>query len=136
MPFRPDCAAFATALLVAATALPIAADEADVASPPHRAREDAAPGGVPFEERLAEIQRRIQAALVYPALARKREVEGESSISFEIAPGGQPAEIELVRSSGSALLDAAAKRAVRDAAPLPPVLGRLVIPVRFELNAE
>lgn len=93
------------------------------------------PGGVPFEERLAEIRRRIQEALVYPPLARRRAVEGESEIAFEIAPSGAPAGIELVRSSGSTLLDAAAQRAVRAAAPLPPVLGRLRVPVRFELDA-
>ena len=112
-----------------------AAGEPYVAAPPPRAREDAMPGGVPFEERLAEIRRRIQEVLVYPPLARRRAVEGESEIAFEIAPGGAPAGIELVRSSGSTLLDAAAQRAVRAAAPLPPVLGRLRVPVRFELDA-
>jgi protein TonB len=134
--FRSGRNALAGVLLLASTAGTVTAETPDVAAAPARAREDATPGGVPFDERLAEIRRRIQAALVYPPLARKREIEGESSVSFEIAPGGQPAAIELVRSSGSALLDAAAQRAVRDAAPLPPVLGRLVVPVRFELNAK
>jgi TonB family protein len=111
-----------------------AAADPDVAAAPPRAHEDAMPGGVPFEERLAEIRRRIQEALVYPPLARRRSLEGESEVAFEIAPGGAPSAIELVRSSGSTLLDAAAERAVRAAAPLPPVLGRLRVPVRFELD--
>ncbi len=93
------------------------------------------PGGVPYDVRIAEIRRRIQEALVYPRLARRREIEGESEVEFAIAADGGASDIALVRSSGSALLDAAAARAVRDAAPLPPVLGRLRVPVRFELAA-
>jgi TonB family protein len=109
---------------------------ADVASPPptSRVREDAMPGGVPYSVRVDEIRRRIQEALVYPPLARRREVEGESEVAFEIRAGGHPAGIEVVRSSGSTVLDAAAERAVRDAAPLPPVLGRLSVPIRFQLD--
>jgi protein TonB len=107
----------------------------DVAArPPERVREDAMPGGIPYEARIAEIRRRVQQALVYPPLARRRALEGESEVAFEIAPGGRAAAIELVRSSGSTLLDGAAARAVRDAAPLPAVLGRLRIPVRFALD--
>jgi len=134
---RPRTCLRAAWLVVAAylSGAGTAAGEPYVAAPPPRAREDAMPGGVPFEERLAEIRRRIQEVLVYPPLARRRAVEGESEIAFEIAPGGAPAGIELVRSSGSTLLDAAAQRAVRAAAPLPPVLGRLRVPVRFELDA-
>ena len=92
------------------------------------------PGGVSFDARVAEIRRRIQEALVYPPIARRRAIEGETEVAFEIGAGGSPASIALVRSSGSALLDRAAERAVRDAAPLPPVLGRLRVPVRFELG--
>lgn len=110
------------------------AADPDVAARPRVAAEDATPGGVPYAVRVAEIRRRIQEALVYPALARRRALEGESEVAFEIAPGGRPDAIELVRSSGSVLLDRAAQRAVQDAAPLPPVLGRLRIPVRFVLE--
>ncbi len=94
------------------------------------------PGGIPFDRRVAEIHRRIQAALVYPPLARRREVEGVSEVAFEIGPGGAPVGVALQRSSGSPLLDRAAERAVHDAAPLPLVLGRLRVPVRFELEGE
>lgn len=126
----------ALAPLVAAAVLVAAAAGADpdVASRPPIHREDAMPGGVSFDARIAEIQRRIQEALVYPALARRRAIEGESEVAFEIGASGRASGIALVRSSGSALLDRAAERAVRDAAPLPPVLGRLRVPVRFELG--
>lgn len=119
--------------LLAALALATAAGADDVAAPPP-AREDAMPGGIPFDVRLAEIRRRIQQALVYPALARRRALEGESEVEFGIAADGRPTAIALARSSGSTLLDRAAERAVRDAAPLPSVLGRLRVPVRFELD--
>lgn len=99
------------------------------------AREDALPRGIPLADRLAEIQRRIQAAVVYPPLARRREVEGTSFVAFDISPVGEARHLELVQSSGSALLDRAAQRAVAAAAPLPPVLGRLRVPVRFQLEA-
>lgn len=124
-------------VLVVSTLLPAgpAAAESDVVA---RAlvREDALPRGVPLEERIAEIHRRIQAAVVYPPLARMRAVEGTSEVAFEIAPEGEARHLEVVRSSGSALLDRAAERAVVDAAPLPPVLGRLRVPVRFRMEAR
>lgn len=138
MALRKRClrgaAAWALGALLLCSAAEGAADP-NVAAAPPRAREDAMPGGASFETRLAEIRRRIQDALVYPPLARRRSLEGESEVAFEIAPGGAPAGIALVRSSGSTLLDRAAERAVRDAAPLPPVLGRLRVPVRFALDA-
>jgi len=129
---RALAAGCAGALLLALTA-PAAADPTVSSGPPH-AREDAMPGGIPYDVRVAEIRRRIQEALVYPPLARRRQVEGESTVAFEVAASGSAADVEVVRSSGSALLDRAAERAVRDAAPLPPVMGRLRVPVRFALD--
>lgn len=132
--------ALATTLLLLVGALPcVVAPRAAVAQAPDvsaraPARQDAAPGGATADERIAEIRRRIQEALVYPPLARKRRITGATELSFRIGPGGGAEEIEVLRSSGSALLDRAAARAVEDAAPLPAVLGRLVLPVAFELS--
>ena len=42
----------------------------------------------------------------------------------------------MLRSSGSATLDRAAERAVREAAPLPRMLGHVTVPVRFALRDE
>lgn len=94
---------------------------------------DAAPRGVPVQQRLAEIQRRVQAILHYPESARARGVAGRARVGFVVQPDGRAAEVALLESSGSAALDRAAQRAVRDAEDLPPVLGRVSIPVRFEL---
>ena len=99
-----------------------------------RAPVDAVPSGPSLEARLAEIQRRIQEALVYPPIERKRGVSGEALVAFRIDGAGRADSIELARSTGHPLLDRAAVRAVGDAAPLPYVYGRLEVPVRFQLD--
>jgi TonB family protein len=97
---------------------------------------DGVPQGPSAHERLAEIRRRIQAALVYPELARRERLAGEALVRFEIARDGAPRAIEVQRSSGMPTLDRAAARAVADAAPLPWVYGRLEVPVRFALEGR
>lgn len=95
---------------------------------------DAAPEGPNVADRLREIRRRIQAALVYPPLARIRSVEGEALVYFEVARDGTAEGVAVAASSGVAALDRAAVRAVTAAAPLPWVYGRLAVPVRFALD--
>lgn len=91
------------------------------------------PAGPSPTERLAEIRRRIERALVYPPLARARGLTGETEVEFTIGADGHPVGLRTVRSAGSELLDRAAEQAVRDAAPFPPLYGWLAIPVRFDL---
>lgn len=95
---------------------------------------DAVPQGPSLEERLAEIRRRIQQAVVYPEEARLRGLSGLTLVGFEIDPGGHAVEIRTRSSSGYAILDDAAERAVVDAGALPRVLGRLEVPVGFVLE--
>ena len=95
--------------------------------------EDAIPRAPTVAARLAEIQRRVQRAARYPAIALSRSVEGETLVAFVIEPGGQPVDIETSATSGSGALDRAALLAVEDAGSLPWVYGRVVVPVRFEL---
>jgi TonB family protein len=97
---------------------------------------DAVPQGPSVQERLEEIRRRIQAAVVYPPLARAELLEGEALVRFDIDTAGTPRDVVLQRSSGRPSLDAAATRAVAAAAPLPWVYGRLEVPVRFSLDAR
>jgi len=97
---------------------------------------DAAPPSPSLEARLAEIQRRVQAALVYPESARLRGVAGETRVAFEILSDGTPGAVDVVESSGSLALDRAARRAVQHAGALPRVLGRVNVPVRFALLAR
>ena len=123
----------ALALLLALGAGPAAADERVAAAADVRFV-DAAPPRPSVAMRLAEIRRRIQAALVYPPLARRRAVEGETLVRFEIEPDGTPRDVAVHHSSGRPSLDRAAARAVAAAAPLPWVYGRLEVPVRFALE--
>jgi protein TonB len=100
------------------------------------ASEDAVPQGPTLDERLAAIQRRIQAVLVYPPLARRRRTEGTALLAFEISADGRARRVAVANSSGFAALDRAALRAVHAVDQLPYVYGRLEIPVRFELIAS
>lgn len=95
----------------------------------------APPPGPSVESRLLEIQRRVQAAVVYPPAAQRRGVEGEAQIELVLGADGIPREVRTRASSGSPLLDRAAERAIRDAGALPYVYGVLVVPVRFTLDA-
>jgi TonB family protein len=94
---------------------------------------DLAPTGPSVESRLAEIRRRIQAALEYPPLARWQDLQGDTLVRFEIGAQGRAQNVRVVRSSGEPLLDAAAARAVVAAGVLPRVYGPLEVPVSFEL---
>lgn len=86
------------------------------------------------EARIERIRERVQAAVVYPARARERGLEGMARIQFRVAPSGRAAEVITLESSGSGLLDAAAEQAARDARELPQLYGWVRIPVRFSLR--
>jgi protein TonB len=92
------------------------------------------PPGPSVETRLAEIQRRVQAALVYPPAALRRGVAGETKVEFVLGADGHARDVRTRLSSGSDVLDRAAERAVREAGALPYVYGVLVVPVRFALD--
>jgi protein TonB len=122
-------------LLAAALAGPAAGEARD----PHAAGAsvlgvDGAPAGPTVAERIAEIRARLQAALVYPASARRRGLEGTSRIQFTIGPDGHARDVRTAASSGHMVLDRAAERCALDAGRLPRVLGRLEVPIRFSLE--
>jgi len=129
--------ALATALALAGIANTAhSEDEEDARPPATRVAVDASSSGPTVAERFAAIQRRVHEVVDYPPIARAREVTGESQIEFAIDRAGQPIDIVAIESSGSALLDRAAVRAVEQAAPLPWIHGRIIVPVRFELGDE
>ena len=121
-------------LAVVGLAFAAAAEDLAAVSAKPPVVEDAIPGGPTVAARLAEIQRRVQRAARYPAIAMSRSVEGETLVAFEIERDGRPVDIETNASSGSGALDRAALIAVEDAGALPWVYGRVVVPVRFELT--
>lgn len=59
--------------------------------------------------------------LNYPSEARRRQLHGELLLTVGLNRGGGINSIEVIKSSGSPLLDAAAERIVRLAAPFPPI---------------
>ena len=95
---------------------------------------DGAPAGPSVADRIAVIRERLQAALVYPAHARRRGLEGVSRIQFVIGPDGYARDVRTTASSGHHVLDEAAERCAVDAGELPRVLGRLEVPIRFSLE--
>jgi protein TonB len=125
--------ALAAALLLLSAAGPAFAEGPAAAREARAPAVDLAPTGVSVEARLAEIRRRIQAALEYPPIARWQDLQGDALVRFEIGAEGRAQEVRVVRSSGEPLLDAAAVRAVLAAGVLPRVYGPLEVPVSFEL---
>lgn len=126
---RAGCALLGLVLWIGA---PAAADPGT--GPEQPRHEDPVPAGPSVEERLLEIARRVQAVATYPPTARARALAGETLVELRVGPDGIPRDVRTKRSSGSASLDRAAERAVRDAAPLPRVLGTVTVPVRFQLT--
>jgi protein TonB len=70
---------------------------------------------------FGSIQRSIDAHWQYPELALQYGLQGRVVIEFTILSNGRIESLRLVRSSGSILLDEEALRAIRAAAPFPPI---------------
>lgn len=124
----------AIAVLGIAIAAPVRAGSPEPAQRVSVVVEDALPHGPSVDERLEQIRVRIQAALIYPPLARRLELTGITWLRFSIDPHGAAREVELARSSGHRILDQAARRTLARAGRLPWVYGRIEVPVRFSLE--
>jgi TonB family protein len=83
---------------------------------------------------LAIVLERVSAVKKYPPVARLRGITGTAWVSFRVGAGGAAERIELASSSGSALLDRAAFRAVEDASPFPVGPAAFRVGLRFELS--
>ncbi len=82
---------------------------------------------------LLLIMRKIEAAKRYPKVARAMGIEGTAVVRFRLEPSGQVERVEVVRSSGSEILDRASLETVRDAAPLPYKEGWLKVGIVFKI---
>jgi protein TonB len=80
------------------------------------------------------IRAAIERAKSYPPLARKRGLEGTATTEFTINGKGSPENIRIVRSSGSDVLDNAAKNTVLRASPFPQVSGSVEVPITFRIE--
>lgn len=76
----------------------------------------------------------------YPAIARRRRLEGTVLLEVLVSAEGRPIDLRLAESSGSAILDDAALGAVRGWRFVPakrrdqPVEAQLRVPIRFRLD--
>lgn len=68
---------------------------------------------------MAQIRARIERAKYYPGIALRSRIEGKAAVRFAIDKTGRPVDIRLAVSSGSPVLDDAAREIVRRAAPYP-----------------
>jgi TonB family protein len=81
------------------------------------------------------IAARVGAHKHYPTLARRRGLEGLVLVEFAVGPAGHAVDLAVIQSAG-AVLDEAARDAVRRAGPLPAVAGRVQVPLRFRLTDD
>ena len=87
------------------------------------------------------IQLKIAKAKTYPALARERNQQGKAFLSFKLNKAGEILELLVENSSGHEILDEAAIKAIKEAAPFPNIpeslnknFASLKIPISFVLR--
>ena len=92
-----------------------------------------------FHSYYLALKRKIELVWEYPYRARRTGAQGRLLMRFVINKDGSLAEAKIVRSSGNALLDSEAIRAIHNAAPYPPLPERmqtdhLVVTATFEYS--
>ena len=84
------------------------------------------PGTLPIHEQSVEgyqreVKRRIEEKWVYPQEAARRGQSGYGEARFIIRPDGTLKDVEIVRSTGTFVLDRYVTNAVTLASPFPPL---------------
>jgi protein TonB len=74
-----------------------------------------------FVTYFTKVKQLIESHWEYPELALRYGLQGRLSLEFTIGGNGQLDQLRLIRSSGSQLLDEEAMRAIKAAAPFPPI---------------
>ena len=70
---------------------------------------------------FTKIKQLIESHWEYPEIALRYGLQGRLALQFMIGANGQLEQLRLVRSSGSQVLDEEAVRAIKAAAPFPPI---------------
>jgi len=86
---------------------------------------------------LGQIRAMIEAAITYPATARRLRVEGVVTLSFRLTQDGTVADAKVLHSSGSTVLDRKALQTLWDLSgdfPTLPSLMQLTVPITFSLS--
>ncbi len=78
-----------------------------------------------FFSYLLYLKNKIQGVWVYPSSAANAGIGGSLTVEFSIARNGELLSVNLIDSSGHAILDESAMRAIRVAAPYYPFPSRL-----------
>lgn len=91
-------------------------------------------GGGGLADLLRSIRRQIEQAKIYPDAARREGIQGTVELRFRIASDGSVEAVEILRSSGSPVLDDASQQTIRRAAPYPVVGGWLRLPLSYRLD--
>ena len=97
-------------------------NQADAAAAPVSAGQGGSNGGGGTADTASwerQVSRRLAGALRYPRAANGER--GEVVVRFTVAAQGSASGLQVVRSSGSAVLDRAALETVSRAAPFPPI---------------
>jgi len=74
-----------------------------------------------FQKYLGLIREKIEKEKVYPERARRNCKEGLVKVEFTILAEGKLKKVKVVKSSGKRILDQATLKAIRQAAPFPPI---------------
>lgn len=72
-----------------------------------------------------KVRMMIARAKIYPPVARENGQEGKIHLSFKLGKNGEIIKLLVEHSSGHEVLDEAARRAVLDAGPFPPIPEKL-----------
>ncbi len=86
------------------------------------------------DQLLRTIRRQIERVWTYPDDARRDGLEGRIELRFRIAADGSAETVEILRSSGHALLDNDLAQTVRRAGPYPPYAGWVRFPFTYRLD--
>lgn len=91
-------------------------------------------GGDGLSDLLRAIRRQIEQTKNYPEAARREGIQGTVDLRFRIAADGSVEAIEILRSSGSQLLDEASRQTILRAAPYPRLSGWIRLPLSYRLD--
>lgn len=87
--------------------------------------------GIVTPDQWQMIQAALERAKTYPRMARERGIEGVVHVRFRVLPSGSVERAEIIKSSGSEILDSASIKTVYRARPLPRVSGWIDVPISY-----
>ncbi len=111
----------------------------DGTSEPKMIRQDTGgePGsrpGILTPDQWQLIQAALERVKTYPRIARERGIEGVVHVRFKILPSGNADSVEILKSSGSKILDSASINTVYRSGPLPHVNGWIAVPIAYSIS--